>query len=191
MTRPRQMPLAAYIATLQLTKVKLNLGCGGERLEGFINIDMYPELPGTIDSSRNGCKADIVADMTDLGLPDSSVDEIFTAHTLEHFPRWIGERMLRDWHRMLKPGGTLHVETPDFWRCVLWLFHPRKRNRILGRNMFYGNQTDQLEYETHRYVWSARELRDLLCRVGFGSVVVDHRTSTHHPGRDMRAVARR
>ena len=97
--------------------------------------------------------------------------------------------MLKDWFRMLKPGGTCVIEAADFQKCVLWLFHPRKKKRHLARTQFYGNQWDRIEFETHRYVWSAREIKRELKDIGFSSVKITHRTETHYPGRDMRIEA--
>jgi hypothetical protein len=57
--------------------------------------------------------------------------------------------------------------------------------------MFYGNQWNRIDYETHRYVWSSREIRAVLARIGFSRVVVTHQTETHYPGRDMRIDARK
>lgn len=178
-----------YIESKASTSLKLHLACGGMKWGDFLNVDLHPPDRTVPDSSREGCVADVYADITDLGLPDDSVDEMFCAHSLEHFTRWVGIRMLDDWHRMLKHGGVLHIETPDFWRSVLWLFHPRRRNRELARPMFYGNQWDELDYETHRYLWTARELKETLEGIGFASVKVDHATLTHHPGRDFKAIA--
>ena len=90
---------------------------------------------------------------------------------------------------MLKEGGMVHVETPDFWRSVFWLFHPLRHKRELARPMFFGNQWDELDYETHRYLWTARELKAMLIEIGFSSVTVNHSTLSHHPGRDIKAVA--
>jgi len=170
-------------------QVKLHLGCGGVRWKDFINVDLFPFDSTVTDSSRNGCVADVFADIRRLELPDASVDEIFTSHTFEHFPKWEGLAMLRDWHRMLKPGALLIIETPDFWRCVLWLFHPSRFKRDKGRTQFYGNQWDGIDFETHRYVWSATELREEVVKLGFNKVRVTHRTETHFPGRDMRLEA--
>ena len=183
--------LAEFIARTAPDQVKLHLGCGGQRWRDFINIDFHPGPPGRADSSRNGFDADVIADATALGLPSASVDEIFSSHLIEHLTRWQAVDAFVDWSRMLKPRGQLHVETPDFWRCVLWLFDPRPSRRRLARTMFYGNQWDRIDYETHRYVWSAGELKRELQRAGFSRVRIDHRTLTHHPGRDMRVLATR
>lgn len=169
--------------------VRLHLGCGGMRWKDFINVDLHPHDDSVSDTSRNGCVADVFADMSDLRLPDGSVDEIFTSHTFEHFTNWAGKDLLADWHRMLKPGGKLTIETPDFWRCVGWLFHPVGEKRRLGRSQFYGNQKDRLDYETHRYLWTAGELAAACREAGFRRVRVSHRTETHYPGRDMRVEA--
>ena len=181
--------LAKHIESLRDRPKKLHLGCGGMRWKDFINVDLHPQDPNVVDSSRSGCVADVFADVRDLGLPDASVDEIFTSHTLEHFPRWQAIDMLHDWHRMLVVGGRLVVEMPDLHRCILWLLHPSARKRRAARNQFYGNQWDRLEYETHRYVWTAHEFRTALLEIGFARVKVHHQTETHFAGRDMRAEA--
>jgi predicted SAM-dependent methyltransferase len=182
--------LTQYLQQRSADAVKLHLGCGGMRWLDFVNIDLHPADPDVVDDSRSGCVADVFADIRRLGLGDACVDEMFSSHVLEHFPRWEAVALLRDWHRMLKVGGQVVLETPDFWRCVLWLFHPLPKRRRVARNQFYGNQWDELDYETHRYVWSAGELkRVLLHEIGFSSVKITHRTLTHYPGRDMRVAA--
>ena len=184
----RASTLKAYIDETAAKTVKLHLGCGGVRWKNFINIDLNND-DGRADSSRNGCVADVMADMRDLGLTDDSIDEIFTSHTIDHFTRWVAIDMFRDWYRMLKPGGLVVIEVADFSRCVLWLFHPRREKRRLAKSQFYGNQWDRIDFETHRYVWSARELVAVLRDVGFQDVRYSHSTLTHHPGRDMRVEA--
>ena len=150
-TEPRASPtLAEYIARSDVAP-KLHLGCGGERWRDFINVDLHPSDPDKTDTSRGVCVADCYADMRRLGLADNTVSEIFTSHTVDHFTRWEAVAMFGDWLRMLVPGGKLVLEAADFRRCVLWLFHPSRRKRQLARSQFYGNQVDELDYETHRY----------------------------------------
>ncbi len=182
--------LKDYYETQNPQKLMLHLGCGGVKWKDFLNIDLHPAMSNEKDSSRDGCVADYFADMRDLQLPDESIDDIFTSHTIDHFPRWTGISMLKDWHRMLKPNGRCIIEAADFWKCVFWLFHPSKKCRHLARTQFYGNQWDEIDFETHRYVWSSRELKSVLVEeAGFRSVAVTHRVSTHVAGRDMRVTA--
>lgn len=169
--------------------VKLHLGCGGVRWKDFINVDLYPHHDSVHDSSRKGCVADIFADIRNLGLSEATVDEIFTSHTVEHFTRWESIDMFAQWYNILRPGGKLVIEMPDFKRCILWLFHPSKKKRELARSQFYGNQWDRLEFETHRYVWSAKEIVRVLREIGFSTIAVSHHTETHYAGRDMRIEA--
>ncbi|MFT7641176.1 MAG: glycosyltransferase involved in cell wall biosynthesis/predicted SAM-dependent methyltransferase [Pirellulaceae bacterium] len=181
--------LADLVANRPGEKIKLHLGCGGIRWKDFINVDLYPEVEGVQDLSRSGCVADVFEDIRFLGLSSETVDEIYSSHVVEHFVRWEACEMLKEWASILKPGGRMVIEMPSFWRCVAWLFHPSSKKRSLARSQFYGNQWDRLDFETHRYVWSAGEVRKMLSQLGFRRVRINHRTKTHHPGRDMRIVA--
>ena len=183
--------LKDYIDQKNPGKVKLHLGCGGVRWRDFINVDFFPYDSSVQDSSRSGCVADVFADMTALGLPNDFIDEIFTSHTIDHFTRWAAIDMFKDWYRMLKPNGTVIIEVADFARCILWLIHPNREKRLAAKNQFYGNQWDRIDFETHRYGWSARELAGVLREIGFPEVSYNHATLTHYPGRDMRMTARK
>jgi predicted SAM-dependent methyltransferase len=181
--------LEDYISKNNCKNIKLHLGCGGVKWKDFINVDLYAFDHKISDTSRSGCAADAFADIRDLKLVDNSIDEIFSSHVFEHFTRWQADDMLASWFRILKPGGLVVIETPDFWRCVLWLFHPMRQKRRLGKAQFYGNQWDRLEYETHRYLWSSGEIVEACKHAGFRDIFLTHRTETHHPGRDMRIEA--
>jgi predicted SAM-dependent methyltransferase len=184
-----QLTIRKYIARQKPLSVKLHLGCGGRKLVGYVNVDLYPSDPDVTDSSRSGCAADVFCDIRNLDLDPESVDEIFLSHVIEHFVRWEALDAFRSWHGLLKPGAVLIMETPDFFRCILMLLHPKKKNRIKARTQFYGNQWDRLEYETHRYLWTPADMRRALLDAGFSRVKITHRTTTHKPGRDMRVVA--
>lgn len=188
--RAETLTIEQYLYQNNPTVVQLHLGCGGKKLPNYINIDQYPAIRNEVDSSRNGCDPDCLGDMKNLGLENLSVDSIFTSHTIDHFTRWDCIRMVRDWHRMLRMGGRCEIEVADFDKCVLWLFHPSKKKRELARTQFYGNQWDEIEYETHRYLWSGKELKKVLLEeIGFSSVSLSHRKSSHVPGRDMYVCA--
>lgn len=80
---------------------KLNLGSGNTKIDGFISVDLYDE------------EADVRADICELPYSDNSVDEIVAYQVIEHVPYNRSEAMFAEMYRVLKPGGTAIVETPD------------------------------------------------------------------------------
>jgi SAM-dependent methyltransferase len=83
---------------------RLNLGCGWDRREGYTNVDL-------LESHR----PDLVADIRELGmLPSDHYREILASDCLEHLPRTDTDRALREWYRLLAPGGVLRLRVPDF-----------------------------------------------------------------------------
>jgi predicted SAM-dependent methyltransferase len=84
--------------------VLLNVGCGPNIFSNFINLD--------IDWTK---KIDIVWDIRKKPYPlkDGSLEGIFTEHCLEHITFEDCEKNLREFHRMLKPGGTVRIIVPD------------------------------------------------------------------------------
>jgi len=82
--------------------LKLNLGCGDLPFEGWVNCDLCNP------------KADINCDAKALPFETGSVDEIYSSHLIEHFDFHEGLAALKEWYRVLKPGGRLTVECPDF-----------------------------------------------------------------------------
>ena len=88
--------------------LRLHLGCGQQHFDDYVNID-FPQS----EHNLIRVKADIYADIKSLHFPPDSVDEIRLHHVFEHFNRVTALVMLIKWHRWLKPGGRLLIETPD------------------------------------------------------------------------------
>lgn len=82
---------------------KLNLGCGIDIRQGWVNLD---------SAALDG--VDIVHDLTILPLPftDNSFDEIVCQDVLEHVAEYTP--LLKELHRILAPGGLLHIRVPHF-----------------------------------------------------------------------------
>ena len=133
--------------------LKLHLGCGTVRLEGFVNIDHRPTSA-----------TDLECDIVQLPFHDDTVDRIETYHVIEHLGRHEVPQALREWHRVLKPGATLVIECPDFDGAVReYLDGDEGRiDNIFGLQRFDG--------DTHRFGYNVARLERLLTKCGFSEV---------------------
>lgn len=184
-----------FAAQHKLAPLKLHLGCGARKLPGWVNIDKFDYDPA--DTSRTGSDYDIQADICDLPVRDGTVDQILLVHVVEHFTRWQTIDNLRHWKSKLREGGLLLVEMPDLDKCIEWYLSGEKAPHIktklgplnMGYTQFYGNQWDELDYETHRFVWRMQDFLQALRDTGFWIVEGHHNAQFHQPGRDMFVVA--
>ncbi|MCK7493447.1 MAG: hypothetical protein MZW92_20235 [Comamonadaceae bacterium] len=100
---------------------KLNLGCGFDHREGYVNIDM--------NSWHN---PDVLADVRKIGfLPSKYYDEIVAQDVLEHLPRTQTLRTLAHWNRPLRMGGKIVLRLPSVLGIADLL--GRRENQSLAR----------------------------------------------------------
>lgn len=93
--------------------MRLNLGCGFNKLDGYVNVDVEPS-----------CKPDVVHNLeaTPWPWPSGSIDEIRAYHVLEH----VGQqpvafiRIIKEIHRILVDGGKLDIVTPHEHHDNYW-----------------------------------------------------------------------
>ena len=70
----------------------------------------------------SGCRFE-VADATSTGLPDNSVDVVTSFETLEHVSN--ANALIKEFARILKPGGRLVCSTPNQWPLDIAPHHVR------------------------------------------------------------------
>ena len=109
--------------------MKLNLGCGYNKLEGYINVDYDIK-----------CNPDIVADLEGvLPFEDSSVDEIVMFHVLEHLGQDTKTylNIWREFYRILKDQGLIRICVPH-WQHENFHHDPTHVRKItpVGIDMF-------------------------------------------------------
>lgn len=94
---------------------KLNLGCGTDLREGWVNQD-WIALPGV----------DVVHDLTILPWPfqDDEFDELVMINVLEHLPETV--RTMEELHRILKQGGRARIRVP-YWNAPDAISDPTHR----------------------------------------------------------------
>jgi len=128
--------------------------------------------------------ADIYLDVSrPLPLPDASFSYVFGEHQIEHLSEPAAERLLRELHRILRPGGVARLTTPDLQKIVAIY---EDRNAVVARAE-YGRYLDAGTGKTHerpaqilndflllwghRYVYDEEDLSARLVEAGFTDVV--------------------
>lgn len=92
---------------------KLNLGCGFDKREGFVNADHFA-----------ACNPDVLLNMEQSPWPleDNSFDYILLKHVLEHvgadFPTF--SKVMQELYRVAAPGGILEIQVPHFKHDTWW-----------------------------------------------------------------------
>ena len=85
--------------------MKLNLGCGPKKMDGYTNVDKYAVF-----------KPDIIQDLEKFPwvFEDNSVDEIVMHHVLEHLGQTSEEYMniLSELYRICKPNAPIEIFVP-------------------------------------------------------------------------------
>jgi ubiquinone/menaquinone biosynthesis C-methylase UbiE len=136
--------------------VKLHLGCGETFLPGFIHVD-----------ARKFDHVDHVSavDMLDF-MEDGSTELIYASHLLEHFPRAHVKNVLKEWYRVLRPGGVLRVAVPDFEAVCVQYMEKGNIEELMG--LIYGGQTYNENYLYCGFDFAY--LKKLLVSVGFREI---------------------
>ena len=109
-------------------KIKLNLGCGQIRPEGWINTDssinsFLQKLPfGKQITTLLGGKVYLSSNMSYMNLNrkwnkfnDSSANVVYSSHVLEHLTIKSSQLFLSEARRVLKKGGILRIVVPDLY----------------------------------------------------------------------------
>ncbi|WP_295544015.1 class I SAM-dependent methyltransferase [uncultured Thiohalocapsa sp.] len=106
---PRWPSLQALLQAHQAAGMRLDLGCGYYKPQGYIGLDNLVGEAAQIINQDNA--PDILMDLSAQPLPfaDNSVDEVRSSHFLEHSNL---DHVLNESWRVLKPGGRLVFTVP-------------------------------------------------------------------------------
>lgn len=135
--------------------LRLNVGAGDDRRPGFISVDLREDV------------ADVVAPADALPFPDGSAAEVLALDILEHVPSFRTQGLLREWHRVLAPGGRLTCRVPNL--AVLGLLLARGENLAQVIENVYGGHRWGPEgaYDAHHHGFTPATFVQELSRAGF------------------------
>ncbi len=92
---------------------RLNLGCGFDKREGWVNADNFTE-----------CGPDLLLDIrqTPWLIQDNEYDYILLKHVLEHVGQGFDEfaAIMREIYRVASPNGTIEIHVPHYRHETWW-----------------------------------------------------------------------
>ena len=143
---------------------RLNWGCGGHTLPGWINSDQ-----------REGRGIDLSCDIRQgLPLDSGSIDYVVSIHALQEVPYDVIVPTLTDLKRVLKPGGVLRLALPDLLKGIRayergdrdYFLIPDEDARSLGAKLVL----QLLWYGYSRTLFTFDFIRELLEKAGYEQV---------------------
>lgn len=131
---------------------KLNLGCGGGRKQGYVNVDLL-----------SGPGIDVTADVRDLPFEEKSCEEIRATQLIEHIPRNDVLPMLKHWYKLLAKNGKVMVTLPNFDKLAQNYLNGVEPELMM--EWIFGNQKHKGQF--HCWGYSFKTLSELFKKAGF------------------------
>lgn len=93
--------------------MKLNLGCGFDKREGWLNVDNFPE-----------CEPDRTLDIEQVpwNLPTDGFEYVLMKHVLEHVGAQFDgfAAVMRELYRITQPDGIVEIHVPHVRHDTFW-----------------------------------------------------------------------
>jgi predicted SAM-dependent methyltransferase len=157
-------------------KVKINLGSGHWKFEGWVNVDLDLESLPDVGANLSG------------GLPFASgvARLMHTEDFIDQLDIEKAAEFLRECHRILAPGGVLRVLTPDMRKLAhLYLNDPDKLKSMwkefVGIDLFVGTAGEVfnsgMRFAGHTFLYDEETFKALSKRCGFDARRVEFQQS--------------
>lgn len=145
--------------------LRLNLGCGTDHRDGFVNIDVDKRV-----------KPDVIHDLLKpLPFANASVSEIILQDVLEHFTKEDGTILLSECARVMKPHGMLRIRVPNLLQIVKQ-YHNYDDVLML---FAYGDTSTNGVWGAHKYGYTPEIMEDVLLQHGLKLLQSDEVDTNH------------
>jgi predicted SAM-dependent methyltransferase len=137
--------------------------CGGRnpfKPGEYLNVDIV-DLP----------QVDLVFDITKkFPMDDGVIEEVISVATLEHLRKPHVHHVLKEFHRILRPGGLLRVSTPDIEAIAKGVIRGDDPD-VLNQQLFGKFKNgDTEDFDLHRWMYTAPQMIKVLQNMGFERV---------------------
>ena len=158
----------------------LNIGCGPYAKPGFINLDYFwhPQI-------------DICWDITKLPfpLPDNSLEGVFTEHCLEHIEMNETLENMKEFYRLLKPGGVARIVVPDGeLYCDIYQRRKQGSQELMPYEEGYISPMARINgifrNHGHKFIYDFETMKKLLQQAGFTNI----KKCSYRTGADQRLL---
>lgn len=141
--------------------MRLNLGSGDDRREGYTNVDL-----------RSDC-ADVLADVRELPFGSNSASDILALDILEHLPPDDTVSTLRHWYGILEPGGQLTLKVPNLFQLARMIANDHMVEAAI-QNIYGGHRWGPDGcWDAHHAGWTPAMMFGILHEVGFVDTTCD------------------
>jgi len=137
--------------------MKLNLGCGGDYKEGYLNVDAF-------DSTV----ADKIMLAYNLNFKDNYFEEIYMSQLIEHLGIVGSIHCLSECFRVLKPGKIIIIKTPDLRKSFKKYLDGDREVRKNILPWIYGVDIPGM---AHRFCYPDDLIQEILQNIGFTNII--------------------
>lgn len=169
--------------------MKLNLGCGSQVPDEWTNVDYalgarFTKIPffRALNKKVKLFNLDwnekiYLHDLTKkFPWADSSINIVYSSHTLEHFSREDGRRFLSECHRVLRKDGIIRIVVPNLRHDVTEYIEGRiyADDFVEKLGVLYGNSNNTIKKRLspffqfpHKCMYDNSRLVEILNEIGF------------------------
>ncbi len=109
-----------------------------------------------------------------MPIESDSADAVAAIHVLEHFYHWEVPAILKEWKRILKPGGKLILELPSMDKVMGYIAQciakKEDMEMFMTLHAMYGDPRHEDPAMCHKWGWFMRELYAVLDEAGFRDI---------------------